>query len=98
MTKVVNVKEKLKKDKKTSAKNKAQVKDKITKEKDLKYQYPKDTDDLASRKKFRTRARATRDQFLKKIAKAKGTEKSKLQKEAKTWGNGIFTKNAMPSF
>jgi len=78
--------------------NVEKTKVKLTEKKDLKYQYPKDCNDLEKRKAFRTKARAKRDGYLKKIAKSEAKGKPALIKEAKAWAAPIFTKEAMPIF
>ena len=98
--KTVNLKGlKGKKEDVTDKKNIENVEKKITAEKELKYQYPDDIDTLPLRKSFRRKARATRDSYMKKIAKAeKPAEVKKLVSEDNAWAKAIFTKDHMPNF
>lgn len=59
---------------------------KITKEKDLKYNYPEDVDTLAKRKKFRAEVRRTIGALERTIAKLMGSDKKedKVLLKAKT--------------
>ena len=78
------------------AKNLDVAKKKITKEKDLMYVYPKGTETLESRKKFRTDARRKLASFQKSIAKADKADKADLIKAATEWAKGIYTSEHMP--
>lgn len=80
------------------AKNLGNVKKAITQGKDLMYAYPKATDSLPARKKFRTDARRKRDSYIRRIKLLKGAEKTQLQKEANVWASKVFVKEHVPVF
>ncbi len=86
------------KTKELDEKNAENVKAKITKEKDLMYQYPADTATLETRKTFRANARRKLSSFQKSIAKAAKEEKSELIKSASDWAKGIYATGHVPSF
>jgi Fe-S oxidoreductase len=97
--KTVKISKVAQKNKATDKKNVENVQKKITTEKELMYQYPSDIDTLPLRKSFRRKARATRDSFKKKIAKAENkTQAAALIKEAKAWAESVFTKGNVPVF
>lgn len=79
-------------------KNLENTKKKITKEKDLMYQYPDGVNDLDKRKTFRSNTRRKLASFMKSIAKAPKEEKSELIKAAKDWAAEIYTPAYMPNF
>lgn len=79
-------------------KNVANVKESITKVKDLKYIYKKGCDNLVDRKKFRTSTRGKINTALGKIAKAGKKEKITLMAELRTSCEKVLTQKGMTHF
>ena len=99
-TKEVSLKPKKEKAAKVAdSKNLDNAKAKITKEKDLMYNYPKSATELGSRKQFRHEVRRKVASFKRQIGKAEGKEaKAALITEANAYAATVYAPGHLVKF